>query len=91
MPYDDASPQVRRARELADQRYGQALWYAFGNIDAGNTDMHSGHAFEFATFHKDQAYNYYDPNNRETHHLPSVQHAWEEFCGKVSRRAPHIQ
>ena len=72
-------PKVHRARQLADQRYGQALWYAFGAVDL-RPDLRDlvqsvkGRENDFAQQHKDHALTFHLDL---IHFLPSVQDA---FC-----------
>lgn len=52
-----------RAEELADHRYGEALWYAFGAEDTmraiGGLTHTKVDPFGFATFAKDESYLFY--------------------------------
>lgn len=60
------------AHAKAEQRKEQALWYAFGREDAGDTKD----PFSFSRHHYRQAFAYY---KERVCFLPSIQDAYNQF------------
>ena len=84
MPYLE-----RRARELAEQRYGQMLWYVFGIMDHGENERHkelirtrtnNRREFYFAEQYKVQAYEYH---TGKASYLPSVSTAYKQIIEEL--------
>lgn len=64
--------------DSAEERKAIALWYAWGQIDAGigSGKLTLDDGFEFANAQRDKAEDY---DREETNHLPSLLSEWQRY------------
>lgn len=67
---------MRLSDEWLNNRFGQALWYAFGRIDASDSPFTSRTAHDFAEF----AVNHAQSTYADRSYTASIMEQWSEFA-----------